>query len=195
MKKFGPIITSVKIPIDRDDMTPVQMTRLSQITGRDTRVIKAYLGVIERNQSQLRTGRRTQLDRGTLDELTLTTRQCKNNRTSVAHDFKARFPRISTNEFGQCRDTAIAMWTSYLEHGGARPLTSRNYKPRKIPRCVFPNCFSLVRDSSTSTHSNCAIPSTQHAKAADTTTSFAYLSLFRITTRQDSERAKSSPSE
>ncbi len=150
MKEFGPIITSVKIPIHRDDMTPVQMTRLSQITGRDTRVIKAYLGVIERNQSQLRTGRRTRLDRGTLDELTLTTRQCKNNRTSVPHDFKARFPRMSTNEFGQCRDTAIAMWTSYLELGGARPLTSKNYKPRKIPRCVFPNCFSLVRDSSTS---------------------------------------------
>ncbi len=151
MKRSTGIITCVKVPINWDSMTDQQKTRLSQITGRDTRVIAAYLGVIERHEKELRTGKRgTQLDPGRLNELTLTALRGKNHRTSVVHDFKARFPRISVNEFGECRDTAIAMWSSYLERAGAKPLKSENYRPRKIPRCVFPHCFSLVySDTST----------------------------------------------
>jgi transposase len=126
-------------------MTDRQKTRLNRITGRDTRVIKAYLGVIERHEDELLTGRkRTRLDASKLDELTLTASRGKASRISVPHDFKVRFPNISVNEFQECRDTAIAMWQSYLERGGSRPLRTRGYSTRKIPRFAFTQRFKLV---------------------------------------------------
>lgn len=138
------IIVSVKVPIRWDIMTDRQKTRLSQITGRDTRVIKAYLGVIERNEKELLVGtRKRKISAGKLDELTLTATRGKSSRTSVPHDFKKRFPNISVNEFQECRDTAIAMWQSHLEKGGSRPLGARGYSSRKIPRFVFGKCFDF----------------------------------------------------
>jgi IS605 OrfB family transposase len=126
-------------------MTDRQKTRLNRITGRDTRVIKAYLGVIERHVDELLTGRkRTRLDASKLDILTLTASKGKANRSKVPHDFKVRFPNISTNEFQECRDTAIAMWQSYLERGGSKPLRTRGYSTRKIPRYSFTQRFELV---------------------------------------------------
>ena len=139
------IIVSVKIPIQWAIMTNRQKTRLSQITGRDTRVIKAYLGVIERHEKDLLVGKKKRkIDAGALDELTLVATRGKSSRTSVPHDFKQRFPNISVNEFQECRDTAIAMWQSYLERGGSRPLGSQGYSSRKIPRFAFGKCFSLL---------------------------------------------------
>ncbi|MHA2212944.1 MAG: hypothetical protein ACW992_07280, partial [Candidatus Thorarchaeota archaeon] len=65
-------IISVKVPIRWDIMTEIQKTRLSQTTGRDTRVIAAYLGVIERHESELLIGyRKKRIHAGRLDELTL----------------------------------------------------------------------------------------------------------------------------
>jgi len=139
------VVISVKVPIRWDFMTDRQKTRLSRITGRDTRVITAYLGVIEHHEEDLLTGRkRTRLHYGKLDELTLTTCMGKSNRSSVPHDFKVRFPNISQNEFQECRDTAIAMWQSYLEQGGSKPLHTKGYSTRKIPRFAFTQRFKLV---------------------------------------------------
>jgi len=129
-------------------MTNRQKTRLNRITGRDTRVIKAYLGVIERHEKELLTGRkRTRINTTRLEELTLTASRGKASRNQVPHDFKNRFQNISTNEFQECRDTAIAMWQSYLEKGGSRPLGARRYTTRKFPRFAFSQRFDIVYSS------------------------------------------------
>ena len=110
MGRSSGVMITVKVPIKWDVMTERQKTRLSRITGRDTRVIKAYLGVIERHEEDLLAGKnRKQLDAGKLDELTLRTEM-----REVPHDFKARFQNISTNELQECRETAMAMWKVYL---------------------------------------------------------------------------------
>jgi len=141
-------VISVKVPIRWDVMTGRQKARLSQITGRDTRVIKAYLGVIERHENELLTGhRRKKLAAGKLDELTLTATRGAANRHQVPHDFKKRFPNISVNEFQECRDTAMAMWHSYLERGGSKPLRAKGYISRKIPRFAFKQRFEFVYKS------------------------------------------------
>jgi transposase len=139
------IIGSVKVPVRWDIMTDRQKTRLSHITGRDTRVIKAYLGVIERNEKDLLVGiRKKKISASELDKLTLTATRGKASRTSVPHDFKNRFPNISVNEFQECRDTAIAMWQSHLERGGSRPFRAKGYSSRKIPRFAFGKCFDFL---------------------------------------------------
>jgi IS605 OrfB family transposase len=139
------VIISVKVPINWNKMTDRQKTRLNRITGRDTRVIKAYLGVIERHEDELLTGRKkTRIDASALDELTLTASKGKANRELVPHDFKKRFPNLSVNEFQECRDTAIAMWQSYLELGGSKPLRTKRYSTSKIPRYAFSQRFELV---------------------------------------------------
>jgi len=126
-------------------MTDRQKTRLNRITGRDSRVIKAYLGVIERYEDKLLTGKkRTRINTSKLEELTLKASKGNANRSTVLHDFKVRFPNISVNEFQECRDTAIAMWQSYLERGGAKPLRAKGYSTRKIPRFAFTQRFNLV---------------------------------------------------
>ncbi len=138
-------IISVKVPIRWASMTGRQKTRLNRITGRDSRVIKAYLGVIERYEDKLLTGsKKTRINSSKLDELTLTANKGKANRSQVLHDFKVRFPNISVNEFQECRDTAIAMWQSYLERGGSKPLHTIGYSSRKIPRFAFTQRFKLV---------------------------------------------------
>ncbi|MHA1287435.1 MAG: zinc ribbon domain-containing protein [Candidatus Thorarchaeota archaeon] len=48
------------------------------------------------------------------------------------------------NEFQECRDTAIAMWQSYLERGGSKPLRTKGYSTRKIPRFAFTQRFKFV---------------------------------------------------
>ena len=138
-------IISVKVPIKWDSMTDRQKNRLNRITGRDSRVIRAYLGVIERYEDQLLTGKkRTKIDTSQLEKLTITASRGKANRSYVPHDFKVRFPNISANEFQECRDTAIAMWQSYLECGGSKPLRTKRYSTRKIPRYAFTQRFEVV---------------------------------------------------
>jgi transposase len=138
-------IISVKVPIRWDSMTDRQKTRLNRITGRDSRVIKAFLGVIERHEKSLLTGRKqTKIDASRLERLTITATRGGANRVHVPHDFKKHFPNISANELQECRDTAIAMWQSYLERGGSKPLHARDYSSRKIPRYAFALRFNLV---------------------------------------------------
>ncbi|MFX1561379.1 MAG: RNA-guided endonuclease InsQ/TnpB family protein [Promethearchaeota archaeon] len=138
-------IISVKVPIRWGSMTDRQKIRLNRITGRDSRVIRAYLGVIESHVNELLTGRKQRrINTSKLDELTLTASRGKAERSIVQHDFKVRFPNISANEFQECRDTAIAMWQSYLERGGSKPLGAKGYVTRKIPRFAFVQRFELV---------------------------------------------------
>lgn len=109
---------SVKVPIDRDSMTIKFQQRLRQIVGRDTRVIRAFLGIIEQYESKLLTGRKkNRIHDGNLDKLTMTSLKVKagfGQRPTVPHDIKKRYPRISTNELQECRQTAVALYESYL---------------------------------------------------------------------------------
>ena len=150
------VMISVKIPIKWEAMTDRSKQRLRQIVGRDTRVVRSYLGIIEQHEDKLLTGRnKIRIHSGRLDQLTMTAIMVKSGisqRLSVDHDFKARFPRISTNELQECRLTAVSMYESYLKlrnkrgRRASRP-TSIN-GTRRIPRWVFSRRFQLVKKKS-----------------------------------------------
>ncbi|MHA2022402.1 MAG: hypothetical protein ACTSWQ_01950, partial [Candidatus Thorarchaeota archaeon] len=133
-------------------MTERTRQRLRQTVGRDTRVIRAFLGIIEQHEDKLITGRRKNkiLD-SELDKLTLTAIKVRvgyGQRPTVPHDIKERFPRISVNELQECRQIAVALYESYLElkrkkgRHASRP-TSMN-STRRIPRWVFSQRFKLI---------------------------------------------------
>jgi len=135
------VMITVKVPVKWDVMTDRQKTRLSRITSRDTSVIKGYLGVIERHERDLLVGKnKKRFDAGKIDELTLRTE----TRTVVPHDFKDRFPNISTNELQECRETAIAMWSVYLALGKNKPLQAKGYSSKKLPRHMFKRMFEFT---------------------------------------------------
>ncbi len=142
---------SVKVPIKWESMTDRSQQRLRQIVGRDSRVIRAYLGVIEQHENSLLIGRKkTRIDDGELDKLTLTALKVKAGtpkRVSVSHDMKSRFPRISTNELQECRKTAVALYESYLalrkKKGWNPSRPCSNESTRRIPRWVFSQRFKL----------------------------------------------------
>lgn len=140
-------IVSVKISINWEKMTHTQRSRLERITSRDTRVIKIYLGIIERHKKVLVIGNKyKRIDFRELDRLTLTALRARNpsrRRPNVPHDLKARFQNISVNELQECRDIAVSMWNSYLERGGSPPLKTSNGK-KKIPRNIFQKLFKFV---------------------------------------------------
>jgi len=133
-------------------MTERTRQRLRQTVGRDTRVIRAFLGIIEQNEVKLLTGKnRDRIDDGKLDQLTVTALKVKSGysqRLTVPHDFKIRFPRISQNEMTECRQTAVALYESYLKlrktkgWNASRP-TSINGS-RRIPRWAFSQRFKLI---------------------------------------------------
>jgi transposase len=151
MARSKGVIISVKIPIAWDMMTKRTQQRLRQIVGRDTRAIRAFLGVIEQHEKTLLTGRaKNRIQSGELNKLTLTAFRVKpgySQRPFVLHDMKARFPRMSTNELVECSQTAIALYESYL---ALRSKKSRNVSrpcvitsTRRIPRWVFSQRFKL----------------------------------------------------
>ena len=147
------VTISVKVPINWEVMTERTKQRLRQTVGRDTRVIRAFLGIIEQHEDKLLTGRKkNRIHDGELDKLTITALKVKSGhgqRPSVPHDVKRRFPRISTNELQECRQTAVSMYESYLKlkekkgWNASRP-TSINGS-RRIPRWVFSQRFKLVK--------------------------------------------------
>ncbi len=152
MARSKGVIISVKIPIYWEVMTERTKQRLRQTVGRDTRVIRAFLGIIEQNENMLLTGRRNdRIDEGKLDQLTITALKIKHGlcpRTSVPHDFKLRFSRISPNELTECRQTAVAHYESYLKlrqkkgRRASRPTSIKG--SRRIPRWVFSRRFKLI---------------------------------------------------
>jgi transposase len=152
MARSKGVTISVKIPINWEVMTDRTRQRLRQTVGRDTRVIRAFLGIIEQHEDMLLIGRnRDRICDGKLDQLTMTALRVKSGyqqRPSVPHDIKARFPRMSQNEMIECRMTAVSMYESYLKlsskkgWSASRP-TSINCS-RRIPRWVFPQRFRLI---------------------------------------------------
>ncbi|MBD3408357.1 MAG: transposase [Candidatus Lokiarchaeota archaeon] len=157
MARYRGTTISVKVPIKWSGMGKKSQRRLRQTVGRDTRVIRAFLGVIEQNETALLTGRRkTRIDEGLLDKLTIRvekeTKKAK-KRLHVPHDFKARFPRISANELSECRRTAVGMYESYLAlrakrgRDASRPGTVR--QDSRIPRWVFKQRFKLIEKETT----------------------------------------------
>ena len=141
-------VISVKVPIQWGSMSEYEKDRLSRITGRDTRVIRAFLGVIARHEKELLVGKRKKKINGNkLEKLTLTAERSKDgnkNRLVVPHDFKQRFPNISLNELQECRQVAVAMWNSYLALEGKQPLKAKGYRSRKLPRYVFSRRFKIL---------------------------------------------------
>jgi IS605 OrfB family transposase len=147
------VVISVKVPINWKSMTKRTRQRLRQIVGRDTRVIRAFLGIIEQHENKLLTGRKkNKIHDGKLDELTITALKMKSGfsqRPTVPHDMKSRFPRISTNELQECRQTAVSMYESYLElrrkkgRNASRPCVVNG--TRRIPRWVFSQRFKLFK--------------------------------------------------
>jgi hypothetical protein len=134
-------------------MTKKTRQKLRQIVGRDTRVIRSFLGIIEQYEDRLLTGRkRNRIDDGELDKLTITALKMKSGfsrRLNVPHDMKTRFPRISTNELQECRQTAVFMYESYLElrrkkeSNASRPCAVNG--TRRIPRWVFSQRFRVFK--------------------------------------------------
>ncbi len=152
MARSKGVTIAVKVPVKWESMTERTKQRLRQTVGRDTRVIRAFLGIMEQHEDELLTGKsRIRINDGELDRLTMTALKVKSGasqRTSVPHDFKVRFPRISQNEMTECRQTAVALYESYLRlrkkkgRRASRP-TSINCS-RRIPRWVFSQRFKLV---------------------------------------------------
>jgi transposase len=138
-------------------MTKRTRQRLGQIVGRDSRAIRSLLGVIEYNKERLLTGvGRNSIDITALHRLTMTALVVKvgeQQRPSVPHDLKAKFPRMSQNELAECRATAAGLYDSYLRI----PKWMRRSKPcannasGRIPRWIFSQRFKLLRSPSTRT--------------------------------------------
>ncbi|NHI83315.1 MAG: hypothetical protein EAX81_03320 [Candidatus Thorarchaeota archaeon] len=155
MARFQGTTISVKVPINWEAMTMKSKQRLRQIVGRDTRVIRAFLGIIEQHENDLLAGRnKHRIHDGKLDKLTMTALRVKAGyaqRASVPHDFKARFPRISQNEITECRQTAVALYKSYLKLRAKRGLNVSRpasiNQSRRIPRWVFSQRFKLLERS------------------------------------------------
>ena len=151
------VTISVKIPVAWDKMSKRKKQKLRQIVGRDTRVIRSFLGIIEQHESELLTSHnKNRIHTNKLNELTLTALQVKRGatqRTSVKHDLKQMFPRISVNELQECRITAAGMYESYLQLNRKKwrhvSKPCRVNSTRRIPRWVFSQRFSLVERKTT----------------------------------------------
>jgi len=131
-------------------MTREARQKLRQIVGRDTRIIKAYLGIIQANEHSLLNGKkRNRIDENKLHALTLTATRSKTIRLSVEHDMKAKFPRTSQNEFTECRKTAVSLYESYLalraKKGRKVSHPCVRSDSKRIPRWTFsPQVFRLI---------------------------------------------------
>ncbi|MGY5874687.1 MAG: transposase [Candidatus Thorarchaeota archaeon] len=154
MTRSQGVTISVKIPINWESMTKRTQQRLRQIVGRDTRVIRSFIGIIEQHEAKLLTGRKkNKVNDGELDKLTMTALKMKSGfsqRLSVPHDMKARFPRISANELQECRQASVALYESYLRlrqkkgRKASRPCAETS--TRRIPRWIFSQRFSLIEN-------------------------------------------------
>ncbi|MFW9887061.1 MAG: zinc ribbon domain-containing protein [Candidatus Thorarchaeota archaeon] len=132
-------------------MTKRTQRRLRQIVGRDTRAIRSFLGIIEQHEDKLLMGgKRLRINESELDRLTMTAFKVKtgsSQRVSVPHDMKVKFPRMSQNELNECRQTAVALYESYLQKiyrgiKASRPCSING--TRRIPRFVFSRRFNLI---------------------------------------------------
>ena len=135
-------------------MSEKKRIRLRQIVGRDSRVIKAFLGIIEHHEKELLIRKtRDRVHGGNLEKLTLTALRVdkgEEKQELVPHDFKKRFPRMSHNEFRECKNTAVQLYDSYLQIRKKNihaPRPTSTHSTRRIPRQVYTDCFSLYTDN------------------------------------------------
>ncbi|MCY3415023.1 MAG: transposase [Candidatus Heimdallarchaeota archaeon] len=136
------VYIGVKAKVKKSEMSDNALQRLHQILYRDTRIIKDYINIIRENEDNLK-NREKIVDKN-LDLLTATTAQ----RTTVKHDLKARYPRISLNELKECRDNAIAMYNSYLALKMNKKFNAK--KPGTnglIPRSIGYRRFKIGKNS------------------------------------------------
>ncbi len=160
MGRSNGVTITVKVPVAWDKMTKHKQQRLVQIVGRDTRIIRSFLGIIEQHESELLSGRyKTRIDDGALDHLTITAIHVASKypqRLEVLHDMKERFPRCSSGELIECRRTAISMYESYLalrkrkRSGVSHPCES--IKSGRIPRWIYSLKFKLIESTSSISH-------------------------------------------
>jgi transposase len=146
------VTISVKVPINWESMTVRTRQQLRQTVGRDSRVIRAYLGIIEQHEDELLAGKnKDRINDTKLSKLTMTSQKVKSGyeqRSSVPHDFKVRFPRISQNEMADCRKTSVALYESYLKlrnNGRKVSRPSSISSSRRIPRWTFTRMFRIVK--------------------------------------------------
>ena len=119
----------VKAKIKTDLMSNNALIRLNQILYRDSRVIRDYLNIIKENEKSLFNTKKNgdfkeKIVDSKLDLITATT----DTRPQVKHDLKEKYSRISLNELKECRDTATAMYNSYLslkKNGSNYPTINR----------------------------------------------------------------------
>ena len=157
MARSKGVTISVKVPINWEEMSERNRQRLRQTVGRDTRAIRSYLGIIERHESKLLTGRnRVRVDSSRLQKLTLTALKVKAGsprRPVVPHDMKSKFPRMSQNEHVECRQAAVSMYESYLrlraKKGRKASRPTHTNSTRRIPRWAFSKMFKLIERDST----------------------------------------------
>ncbi|OLS27708.1 MAG: hypothetical protein HeimC2_10680 [Candidatus Heimdallarchaeota archaeon LC_2] len=97
---------------------------------RDSNITKKYLGIIKKEHDNLVTlsnRNKYQIDTGLLDRQTLTTK----SRIKVMYDLKSKYPRISTDELQECRESAVSTYKSYLELSKIQNAKLSIDKPRK----------------------------------------------------------------
>lgn len=105
---------AIQVPINWDKMSQSQQLRYHRMQKRDSNIIKKYLGIIKKEHDNLITlsnRDKYQIDTGLLDRLTLITK----SRRKVLYDLKHKYPRISTDELQECRQSAVSTYKSYLE--------------------------------------------------------------------------------
>jgi IS605 OrfB family transposase len=141
------MFTTVKVPLMDDQLSSKKAQQLGRLTARDTTVIHRYLEILAQEEEHLwkANGEGRKLDAKKLDALTLTTqgltRKKKGEtrvypaRAVVKYDLKADFGSKSTvRELKECRDTAIAMWHSYLDKVRKWDRTRRRLIARAVER-------------------------------------------------------------
>lgn len=153
----------MKISIDNEKLSKSTHQRLRQIIGRDTRIIKKYLSIIDCHKDafvskvELKRIKKTKkgknvnnakkfrftIDKGKLDLLTATSE----HRPIVPHDFKAYFPGISLNEMKECRDTACGIYLGYLESKFKQENSGKLSINKPLPRSIGYRRFKLNIDS------------------------------------------------
>jgi len=121
---------AIQVPIKWDKMSRSHQLRYHRMQKRDSNIIKKYLGIIKKEHDNLVTISKRdkyQIDTGLLDRLTLTTK----SRRKVMYDLKSKYPRISTDELQECRESAISTYKSYLELSKIQNSKLSIDKPRK----------------------------------------------------------------
>ncbi len=125
------VIVSMSLPAQADLMPMLkEQIEPKMKYGIQQGFIKKYLGIIKKEHNTLVTISKRgkyQIDTGLLDQITLTTK----NRRNIKYDLKDKYPRISTDELQECRESAVSTYKSYLELSKIQNAQLAIDRPRK----------------------------------------------------------------